>query len=73
MLDYAGEYFGSGKVSVKTDKFGDKVFVSEDQGRKIRFDINNTGGDRPHMHFERKTQSGEWVDYYGQHRFYFGG
>jgi uncharacterized protein involved in high-affinity Fe2+ transport len=66
-------YLGDGAV-VKTNNAGDKIFLSADGTRKVRFDVKNPHGDEPHMHFEKKTSSGRWVDEIdGKHRIRFDG
>ena len=35
-----------------TNKSQDSIFISKDGLRKIRFDIKNSHGDRPHIHME---------------------
>ena len=35
---------------VITNPAGDKVFMSSDKLRKIRFDMHNPGNDMPHFH-----------------------
>jgi len=52
-----------------TNKRGDKIFMSKDRTKKVRFDIKNSHGDKPHVHFE-KTVNGEWVDATNKHRIY---
>lgn len=60
------------KAEVKTNKSGDKIFISADGQRKVRFDIKHSYGDKPHMHVEVKDSKGEWVDATEEHRFYPG-
>lgn len=60
---------------VITNEDGDKIFISKDGKTKVRFDIENPHGDRdgPHMHIQKKTENGNWRDYFkGNHRFYPG-
>ncbi|WP_421977251.1 RHS repeat domain-containing protein [Roseivirga seohaensis] len=53
------------------NKAGDKIFLSKDGKRKIRFDINNSQGDAPHIHLEVLNENGNWKDALkGQHRIY---
>jgi hypothetical protein len=67
------EYLGEG-TRVKTNEAGDKIFLSKDGLRKARFDVKNPHGDLPHMHLERQTPSGRWVDEVrGMHRIRFDG
>ena len=37
--------------------------------KKVRFDIKNSHGDKPHVHFEQKVNN-KWKDAFDQHRFY---
>ena len=63
MQDWLGDDYG-----LKTNKAGDKIFVSGDGERKVRFDINNWdhgGATGPHVHFENNDK-----DAFDQHRFY---
>jgi hypothetical protein len=59
-------------ATVKTNKHGDKVFISKDGKTKVRFDINESHGDEPHMHVEKQSSTGKWKDKFHQHRFYTG-
>ena len=52
-----------------TNKDGDKIFVSKDNKKKVRFDIENSHGDKPHAHLEEKVND-EWQDADKQHRIY---
>lgn len=65
------EYLGK-DVSIKSKpKSTDKIFMSEDGTKKVRFDIDKPHGDSPHMHFQVKNLQGEWVDAIpGNHRIY---
>ncbi len=63
------------KAIVRTNKHGDKIFISKDGTRKIRFDIKNPSNkpetnipDRPHGHVE-ELKNGDWIDV-GPHRIY---
>ena len=48
-------------AKVITNKNGDKVFISSDGTRRIRFDINNTSPhNNPHGHVEQLV-NGKWV------------
>jgi hypothetical protein len=60
------------KVRIITNKKGDKIFISVDGQRKVRFDVKYPHGDEPHMHVQVKDSFGEWVDATDQHRFYPG-
>ena len=58
----ASQWLGKG-TKVKTNKYGDKIFVSADSLRQIRFDINHT---YPHLnvhaHLEyRITRRSAWI------------
>ncbi|MFA6119203.1 MAG: hypothetical protein WCT85_06030 [Parachlamydiales bacterium] len=55
--------------TVITNKAGDKVFLSKDGLRKIRYDFENPHGDIPHMHIQEKI-NGKWVDASDSHRIY---
>jgi hypothetical protein len=63
------EGFLGGPGEVKRNKAGDPVIVRGD--KKVRFDINNTNGDAPHFHLERRTPDGRWRDAGPKHRYYF--
>ena len=39
--------------------------------KKIRLDIRDPHGDKPHFHLEQQTPSGKWKDAGPQHRYYF--
>jgi len=53
-----------------TNKAGDNIFMSSDGLRKIRFDIKNPHGDKPHIHLE-VFENGKWKDAIpGTHRIY---
>jgi hypothetical protein len=53
-----------------TNKSGDKVFMSSDGLRKVRFDIMNAGNDIPHMHLQI-FKNNKWRDAIsGMHRIY---
>lgn len=55
---------------VIANKAGDNIFISKDGLRKIRFDIKNSHGDKPHIHLE-VFRKGKWRDALsGQHRIY---
>ena len=57
-------------AKVITNKAGDKIFMSKDGLRKVRFDIKNPHGDSPHVHFE-ELLNGSWEDVIpGVHRVY---
>jgi len=46
---------------VIVNKAGDKIFISKDGLRKIRFDINNSHRDIPHIHLQ-ELKNGKWKD-----------
>ena len=52
-----------------TNKAGDKVFTNVENTKRVRFDVNNPHGDKPHVHIESK-QGGRWQDYTDKHRIY---
>src|SRR5690554_6659551 len=55
---------------VITNKAGDNIFMSKDGLRKMRFDIKNPHGDKPHLHLEI-FKNGKWRDAIpGNHRIY---
>ena len=58
---------GNGKIITNTD--GDMIIIRGN--KKIRFDIKDPHGDKPHFHLEKKNPSGKWVDASPQHRYYF--
>ena len=67
-VDAAYDWLGK-DARVITNKAGDKIFISKDGTRRIRFDLRNTHGDSPHGHIEVKT-GGKWKDYTPKHRIY---
>ena len=58
-LTLSSKFLGKGKVRVITNKAGDKIFLSADGLRKIRFDMKNPHGLRPHAHVE-VYKNGGW-------------
>ena len=71
LADDIADWLGSNSRVIHNDA-GDRIFLSQDGTRKIRFDFHNTGGDRPHMHFEI-LRNGRWRDFFdGVHRIYPG-
>jgi hypothetical protein len=62
-------YLGTGYRTI-TNKSGDKVFLSKDGTKRVRFDVKNPHGDRPHMHIE-KFVDGDFVDATSIHRIKF--
>jgi hypothetical protein len=61
------DFFKGEQPNIITNRAGDKIMMTKD--KKIRFDFNNSHGDRPHVHFE-KMRNGRWRDAFDQHRFY---
>lgn len=62
-------FLGPGYKAI-TNKSGDNVFMSSDGLRKMRFDLLNPGGDRPHVHLEI-YKNNDWYDAIkGVHRIY---
>ena len=64
----ARSWLGKGYKPI-TNKAGDNIFMSKDGLRKMRFDIKNTLGDKPHIHLEQKV-NGKWKDATNVHRIY---
>ena len=62
--DYLGNF---GMVIKNTD--GDIIIMNN--YKKIRFDITNPHGDKPHFHIEHKNPQGKWEDAGEKHRYYF--
>jgi RHS repeat-associated protein len=62
-------WLGEGYTHKKSPK-GNDIFMSKDGTKKVRFDITDSHNDKPHIHFERKTSGGKWVDATDQHRIY---
>lgn len=58
---------GQGKIIKNAD--GDTILMRGD--KKIRFDIKDPHGDKPHFHLEQQTPSGKWKDAGPEHRYYF--
>ena len=54
---------------VITNKSGGEIFLSADSRRRVRFDINNSQNDRPHVHLEIKRNK-RFRNYTDQHRIY---
>lgn len=67
--EHAKSWLGKNYKSIE-NKAGDNIFMSEDGTRKIRFDINNSHGDKPHFHLEIFNNV-KWQDALNTHRFYF--
>jgi len=66
------EYLGK-DYKIMTNNQGDKIFLSNDGNRKVRFDYKYSHGDKQHVHIEEKDISGKWKDATSQHRIYFEG
>ncbi|VHO01003.1 hypothetical protein [Candidatus Rhabdochlamydia sp. T3358] len=58
---------GRGKVITNAD--GDMILMGSNN--KIRFDIRDPHGDKPHFHLEKQTPNGKWIDAASKHRYYF--
>jgi endonuclease YncB( thermonuclease family) len=58
---------GQGKIIKNAD--GDTILMHGD--KKIRFDVKDPHGDKPHFHLEKQTPSGKWKDAGPEHRYYF--
>lgn len=65
----AVEDFLGGKGKVITNADGDMILMRGD--KKIRFDIKDPHGDRPHFHVQQQNSSGKWIDVGSEHRYYF--
>jgi hypothetical protein len=63
------EDFLGGKGKVISNADGDIILMRGD--KKIRFDIRDPHGDKPHFHLEQRTPNGKWVDVGSEHRYYF--
>lgn len=62
------EYLGrKGKIITNSD--GEMILIRGD--RKIRFDVKDPHGDKPHFHLEKKNAKGKWIDAGSEHRYYF--
>ena len=58
------------EYKVLINKKGDYIFISNDGLRKMRFDIKNSQGDKPHIHLEEYI-NGKWNDAIpNKHRIY---
>ena len=66
--ELAQSWLGKGYRTI-TNKAGDKIYISRDGTRKIRFDMNNPGGDKQHIHLE-VLENGKWKDATDTHRIY---
>ncbi len=58
---------GEGKIIKNAD--GDTILMRGD--KKVRFDIKDPHGDKPHFHLEQQTPNGKWKDAGPDHRYYF--
>ena len=65
----AVENFLGGKGKVITNADGDMILMQGN--KKIRFDIRDSHGDKPHFHLEQRIQNGKWIDAGSEHRYYF--
>lgn len=63
------DLFLEGKGRIITNKKGDLILMNNN--KKIRFDVKNSHGCRPHFHLEKKNSRGRWIDAGTQHRYYF--
>ena len=61
-------WLGDGTRLIK-NKAGDPIFLSQDNLRRVRFDFNNSHGDKMHLHFEKRTNI-KWIDASSKHRIY---
>lgn len=63
------EDFLGGKGKIITNADGDMILMRGN--KKVRFDIMDPHGDKPHFHLEKKTPNGKWIDASPEHRYYF--
>lgn len=63
------EYLGADYRTI-TNKSGDKVFLSRDGNRCVRFDVKNPHGDKPHIHIQYFNGK-KWLDATNKHRIQF--
>ncbi len=68
LKNHINEWLGKNTKMIK-NKHGDPIFLSKDGTRRIRFDFNNSHGDRQHLHIEQKSNN-RWRDATNQHRIY---
>ncbi|MCI0382769.1 MAG: tetratricopeptide repeat protein [Chlamydiae bacterium] len=61
-------WLGEGTKLIRNEA-GDPIFISKDGLKRIRFDFNNSHGDKVHLHIEQKL-NGRWQDASSQHRIY---
>lgn len=62
------DFLGEG-AKLKKNKSGDPVFINKDNTKRVRFDVKNPHGDKPHGHVEIKVGK-RWKDATGEHRIY---
>lgn len=76
VIEYLGEFIGKEARTITPKGSGshvsDKVIVSADNAKRIRVDFNRPGSYKPHLHFEKKNEAGNWIDHFGEanHRIY---
>ena len=58
---------GGGKTITNAD--GDMILMHGN--KKIRFDVRDPHGDKPHFHLEKQMPNGKWIDAAPKHRYYF--
>lgn len=64
------DYLGGRPKKVFRNRSDDLIIMHDD--KKIRFDLNNTSGDKPHFHIEAKpNRRGKWPNRGNDHRYYF--
>ena len=63
------EEFLGGKGKIITNADGDMILMRGD--KKIRFDIKDPHGEKPHFHLENRNLKGKWIDTGPKHRYYF--
>jgi len=61
-------WLGEGTRLTK-NKAGDSIFFSNNGAKQVRFDINNSHGDLPHMHIQ-EMRNNKWRDATAGHRIY---
>jgi RHS repeat-associated protein len=66
----ARSFLGNGFTTL-TNRAGDKIFTNADRTLRLRFDVNNSHGDKPHFHVEKSSNGRNWKDAGSQHRYYF--
>lgn len=65
-------WLGEKGVKIIVNKAGDRIFLSADGRRKMRFDLCHCCDDRPHAHLQIKRDI-QWKDATRTHRIYFQG